>query len=154
MSAWLFHMLSSPTSRWAQNAEVSGGSVSQMLLMEFAPVMSMILYLLSTPVRMPYTSLLVRAGRPKEIEPRFPWCVFVFYYTIVKFCSVLNASVKILVYYFWNVNWSILAYLIFPRLFINFFRVKLLLYSGLLSHKQSVIVLIHSRLIVNTKKWN
>lgn len=47
---------------------------------------------------------------------------------------------------------AFLAYLIFPHLFLNFFRIKLLLYSGLLSHKQSVIVLIHSRLIVNTQK--
>ena len=49
----LIHAVSSPTSRWAQNAEASGGSVSQMLLMEFAPVMSTILYLRNTPVCIP-----------------------------------------------------------------------------------------------------
>lgn len=49
----LFHSVPSPMSRWAQNAEASGGSVSQMLLMEFAPAMSTTLYLQNTPVRMP-----------------------------------------------------------------------------------------------------
>lgn len=49
----LFHTVSSPTSRWAQNAEASGGSVSQMLLTESAPVMSTILYLQNTHVRIP-----------------------------------------------------------------------------------------------------
>lgn len=69
-----------------------------MLLMEFAPVTSTILYLLNTLVRMPSTSL-CREGILKELELRFPLYGFVFYSTILRVCPVLNVLIRNFVYF-------------------------------------------------------
>lgn len=115
----LFHTVSFLTSRWAQNAEASGGSASQMLLMGFAPVMSMTQSMQNIPVRILKTFLFARKGCWAQI---FIW-----------FCLLLygiNAPIRNI----GNLKWAsflkcelkCLSYFPFPLEFVKPFMVKML----------------------------